>query len=402
MNGNETAHSGDVVYCGAARVRRVRNPVLVDATVDPSAVAPGASVTARLVAKMEPGWHIYALTSPAGGPTPTTVKLGETPVASSIKVYQPKPAVKFDPNFNINVEAFEGEVTLLSVINISDKASEGEAEIPLLVRYQACTDSECLPKKATLAGQSSDSTRRRLHPQSRSRRITSSSPASGVPPFRPLPSPRLRTEDLLSFLLVAFGFGLAAIFTPCVFPMIPITLSFFLNRPGVLRQAILFCLGIIVMFTGNGTAGNSCFWVRSVSCSLAANPWVNGFIATVFVFFGLSLLGAFEITLPSALLTKMDKASQRGGSLGTLLMGLTFSLTSFACVGPFIGTLLAGSVQRGGLQPALGMMAFSSGLASPFFLLALFPSYLQKLAAQRRLAGARESCARIHSACGKP
>jgi thiol:disulfide interchange protein len=112
---------------------------------------------------------------------------------------------------------------------------------------------------------------------------------------------------------------------------------------------------------------------------LGSSPWVNGFIAAVFLVFGLSLLGAFEITLPSGLLTKMDQASQRGGSLGTLLMGLTFSLTSFACVGPFIGTLLASSVQRGGIQPALGMMAFASGLASPFFLLALFPAFLQKM-----------------------
>ena len=99
----------------------------------------------------------------------------------------------------------------------------------------------------------------------------------------------------------------------------------------------------------------------------------------VFIVFGLSLLGAFEITLPSSLLTKMDQASQRGGSIGTLLMGLTFSLTSFACVGPFIGTLLASSVQRGGIQPALGMMTFASGLASPFFLLALFPAFLQRM-----------------------
>ena len=109
----------------------------------------------------------------------------------------------------------------------------------------------------------------------------------------------------------------------------------------------------------------------------------------MFVVFGLSLLGAFEITLPSSLLTKMDQASQRGGSLGTLLMGLTFSLTSFACVGPFVGTLLAGSVQRGGIQPALGMMTFASGLASPFFLLALFPSYHAALAAAAA-AGWRE------------
>ena len=116
-----------------------------------------------------------------------------------------------------------------------------------------------------------------------------------------------------------------------------------------------------------------------MSCNSGPIIWVNAFIALVFIVFGLSLLGAFEITLPSSLLTKMDQASQRGGSLGTLLMGLTFSLTSFACVGPFIGTLLAGSVQRGGIQPALGMMTFASGLASPFFLLALFPAYMQRL-----------------------
>src|SRR5205085_5775352 len=131
-------------------------------------------------------------------------------------------------------------------------------------------------------------------------------------------------------------------------------LSFFLNRPGVsrgesLKQALLFCLGIVVLFTGLGFAVTALVGPFGV-VQLGSNPWVNGFIALVFVAFGLSLLGAYEITLPSSLLTKMDQASQRGGSIGTLLMGLTFSLTSFACVGPFIGTLLASSVQRGGIQ----------------------------------------------------
>jgi thiol:disulfide interchange protein DsbD len=144
------------------------------------------------------------------------------------------------------------------------------------------------------------------------------------------------------------------------------------------RQALLFCLGIVVLFTAMGilvTAAVGPFGV----VQLGSNPWVNAFITLVFIVFGLSLLGAFEITLPSSLLTKMDQVSQRGGYLGTLLMGLTFSLTSFACVGPFVGTLLAGSVQGGGARPAMGMMAFSSGLASPFFLLALFPAFLQRM-----------------------
>jgi len=112
---------------------------------------------------------------------------------------------------------------------------------------------------------------------------------------------------------------------------------------------------------------------------LGSNVWVNSFIALIFLVFGLSLVGAFEITLPSSLLTRLDQASRGGGIAGALLMGLTFSLAAFACVGPFMGTLLAASVQSGGARPLLGMMTFASGLALPFFLLALFPSYLARL-----------------------
>ncbi len=169
--------------------------------------------------------------------------------------------------------------------------------------------------------------------------------------------------------------------------MIPITVSFFLNQStagtsdpkrGGWTQALIFCLGIIVLFTGLG------FLVTAIAgpfgvVQLGSSPWINGFIAIVFFVFGLSLLGAFELRLPSGLLTKLDRASQGGGYAGTLLMGLTFSLTSFACIGPIVGPLLIASVQNKGAQPVLGMLAFATGLAAPFFLLALFPGYLKKL-----------------------
>jgi thiol:disulfide interchange protein DsbD len=112
---------------------------------------------------------------------------------------------------------------------------------------------------------------------------------------------------------------------------------------------------------------------------LGANKWVNGFIAALFIAFGLSLLGAFEITIPSSILTRLNRASDSGGFAGTLLMGLTFSLASFACVGPFVGALLAASVSGGGVRPFIGMVAFAAGLALPFFFLALFPSYLKRM-----------------------
>jgi thiol:disulfide interchange protein DsbD len=160
--------------------------------------------------------------------------------------------------------------------------------------------------------------------------------------------------------------------------MIPITVSFFLNGRGGIMQAVVFSLGIIVLFCALGLGVTAAVGPFGV-VQLASNPWVNGFIAIVFAAFALSLLGAFEITLPSSLLTKLDAASRRGGYIGTLLMGLTFSLTSFACVGPFVGSLLAASVQMKGAQPVLGMASFATGLAFPFFFLAAFPSYLKKL-----------------------
>jgi thiol:disulfide interchange protein len=196
-------------------------------------------------------------------------------------------------------------------------------------------------------------------------------------------APATQSSGFGLFLLTAFGAGLAAIFTPCVFPMIPFTVSYFINRStgsrrdGVL-QAVVFCLGIVVLFTGLGVLMKAIVGPFGV-VQLGNSPWVNGFIALVFVVFGLSLLGAYELTLPSGLLTKLNQTSERGGYFGTLLMGLTFTLTAFACIGPIVGPLLVASVQTGGAEPVLGMASFASGLAAPFFLLALFPSYLQKL-----------------------
>lgn len=381
------AAAGLLAAC-ACLIAQQRNPV--QWTISPESVSapPGGTASLKLNAKIEPGWHIYALTNPEGGPTPTTVKVTPANAAvSKLRLWQPKPETKLDPNFNMNVETLEGELTLPAVVEIAADASSGATEVPLLVRYQACTEKECLPRKVTLPVKLTVDARAVSAKVDLPGGYTeytgpTKQAAAAAPPVEPK-SASGEEQGIAAFLLIAFGFGLAAIVTPCVFPMIPITLSFFLNRPGAtrgdsLRQALLFCLGIVVFFTGLGllvTAAVGPFGV----VQLGSNPWVNGFLSIVFIAFGLSMLGAFEITLPSSLLTKMDQASQRGGILGTLLMGLTFSLTSFACVGPFFGTLLAGSVQGGGLRPALGMMAFSSGLASPFFLLALFPAYLQRM-----------------------
>jgi thiol:disulfide interchange protein DsbD len=331
-----------------------------------------------LTAKIDEGWHLYSLTTPAGGPIRTTAALADNPIVASAKVYQPKPATKFDSNFKISTETFEKELTLAIDATLAKDAAAGPAMLTAQVRYQTCLgETKCLaPKKKTAifaftVDPSAPVPAAFVVPAGYSEVRPGSEPA-------PVQPPAPASGDLITFLPTAFVLGLAAIFTPCVFPMIPITVSFFLNRRGGIAQALVFSLGIVVFFCLLGLGVTAIAGPFGVN-QLGSNPWVNGFITLVFGVFALSLLGAFEITLPSGVLTKLDRASRRGGYLGTLLMGLTFSLTSFACIGPFMGSLLVASVQSKGAQPVLGMMSFATGLASPFFLLAAFPSLLKKL-----------------------
>ncbi|MBN9658699.1 MAG: thioredoxin family protein [Acidobacteria bacterium] len=357
-------------------------------------VAPGSSFTAELKLKLQEPWHMYSLTTPkpgpTGGPTTTTVKLAESPAIARFDIWTPKPVRHFDPNFNLDTETYSGEQTFVFQVELAKDAPAGPLELTAQMRYQLCTEKECLPPKKVTATATVEVAANAAAAKSeipaglvKFDPTTPAPPAAAAAAAAPAPAGGQK-QDLGSFLLLAFGFGLAAIFTPCVFPMIPITMSFFLNQQGeggrrqALTQAIVFCLGIVVLFTGIGFGLSAALGPFAV-VQLGSNPWVNGLICIVFFAFGLSLLGAFEITLPTGLLTKLNIASNQGGIVGTLLMGLTFSLASFACIGPFMGTLLAASVGGDKMQPILGMLAFSSALSSPFFLLALFPSFLKKM-----------------------
>jgi thiol:disulfide interchange protein DsbD len=322
-----------------------------------------------LTAKIDEGWHIYSVTTPPPS-FPVTIKLGD----AAVHVYQPAPGKKVDDALGVSVEFYEKEAAFVFPYEVKKDAPAGPIEITAQVRYAACDAKICLPPKTKQAAFT-------LTVDPAAPVAAFAAPAGYIDTEAPAPKPSAPvkpSEGMLAFLLTAFGLGVASIFTPCVFPMIPITVSFFLNDRGGIRQAIVFSLGIIVLFCALGlgvTAAVGPFGVQQ----LASNPWVNAFIAVVFAAFAVSLLGAFEITLPSSLLTKLDAASRQGGYLGTLLMGLTFALTSFACVGPFVGSLLAASVQMSASQRVSGMATFATGLAFPFFFLAAFPSYLKKL-----------------------
>lgn len=347
-------------------------------TFDQSTAAPGATVLGRLEATVDPEWHMYSLTTPPGGPIPTTITTDSSPAVAGFTIFEPPPVRKLDPTFNVDTETYEGKQTFLARIELKKDLQPGPVTITFVPRYQTCSATTCIPPRTRQVSAT-------LNIAAGAPLAAINIPAgyieakpSAAKPVVASTAATTSTDSLGAFLLLAFGFGLAAIFTPCVFPMIPITMSYFIGQRGGLRQAITFCLGIIVLFSSLGLILTLALGPAAV-VQLGSNAWVNGFISVIFFVFGLSLLGAFEITIPSGILTKLNDASGKGGILGTLLMGLTFALASFACVGPFMGTLLAASVGAEKTRPVLGMVVFASGLALPFFLLALFPKYLQKL-----------------------
>jgi thiol:disulfide interchange protein len=346
--------------------------------LEPPSAPPGAKVLLRMAGRIDEGWHLYSMSTPAA--IPTKIQLAPNPAIAKIRSLQPKPKRSFDANFNSDTETYEGDTAFLLEIELAKDAPAGPTELSVSARYQTCNPNMCVPSKWT------GNVTLTVDPAAASTAVVI--PAGYSEPLPPpaassSSAPSTQPEGLLAFLAVAFGFGLASIFTPCVFPMIPITMSYFLNRQSGGRresivQALVFCLGIVVLFSGLGLATTAILGPFGI-VTLGSNPWVNAFISVLFIAFGLSLLGAFEITIPSVILTRLNQSADQGGFIGSLLMGLTFSLASFACVGPFVGTLLAASVSGGKTRPLIGMVTFATGLALPFFLLAVFPSYLKRM-----------------------
>jgi len=193
-------------------------------------------------------------------------------------------------------------------------------------------------------------------------------------------------QSLWAFIWLAMTVGALSLLTPCVFPMVPITVSYFTNhaagsRAKSVQQAVTYMVGIILTFTALGMALALLVGATSLN-RFAANPWINLLITGIFVAFALSLFGAFDLQIPPALVNRLDALTRRqGGSqtIATLLMGLTFTLTSFTCTAPFIGTLLVMAAGGDWQWPLLGMLAFSTVFALPFFVLALMPQWMASL-----------------------
>ncbi len=387
------------------------------------ALNPAEKVTAILTAKIEEGWHLYSISQPPGGPMATVISVPAGQVVhTQDPIAGPMPQTAYDPNFQMETEFYEQSAQFQVPLIVNDTAKSGPAKVIIDVFYQTCNDTTCLPpttvhvpfKVTITAGSANEHTKPEItHASSSPLSVASgteviaqhaptasvnkatpvaptgatslaSSPQRPPSPSSSVPPPG--AQSLASFLWLAMGFGALSLLTPCVFPMIPITVSYFTNHAGAdrgaaLRKAFVYGVGIILTFTALGMILALVVGAGGVNL-FAANPWVNLLITAIFLAFALNLFGAYQIQVPSRVLTRLDRATRgTGGSemLGTLLMGLTFTLTSFTCTAPFVGTLLVLAAQGHWHRPLAGMLAFSVVFALPFFFLAWMPQYLARL-----------------------
>jgi thiol:disulfide interchange protein DsbD len=457
-----------------------QNPISISVKIDQSQLKPGQTAKLMITAKLDPGWHLYALTQP---PPPRAAKVtidesGAFKLAGPVR--QPKPKVYKDPNFSepdkpFISQAFENEVTFTALIKVASDAKAGPQKLIAKFSFQVCDDQTCLrpttktlevattivavPVKMTSTliqapvqkeGQEGQTGQAR-QAMSDISLLPKQAPAAAAPPQiatpeKPSPTPALAAETaspapatatetssstpaatpgpnqttslaadkpapppaggvspgvseedlakdlkgrgLFGFAWFALIQGLLALLTPCVFPMIPITVSFFTKRDhksgaAAVGQAGFFSLGIIFTYTAIGLALAAIAGPTGLT-RLASSPWMNLFLTALFVAFALNLFGMFEIRVPTGLVTKLDaraqaQAGQWGTIFATILMGVTFTLTSFTCTTAFVGAVLIYATQGEWFWAVLGMLAFATAFAFPFFLFALFPRWLSSL-----------------------
>lgn len=361
--------------------------VRFELTTEPAQVASGAEFLGLVEASIDEGWHLYSMTPyppDAIAPQPTTIVLAENEIfETTADVRQPVPKVSFDENFGISTEYFTETARFEIPIRVDAGVAAGRYPIEVRVRYMACNDRVCLPPQTVTmsaaveisAGSAGGGGSTPVAPgaivaDSAPVQVTTTG-AEGLP------------QGMGAYIWFALAMGALALLTPCVFPMIPITVSYFtkreVSRRRALGEAALYSAGIVLTFTLLGFLLTAIFGAGGIN-RVATNPLVNIFIAAVFVLFALSLFGVLEIGLPNRWVNLVDrKSSSVGGPLGILLMALTFSLTSFTCTVPFVGTVMVTSTQGQWWWALLGVTAFSLVFSSPFFLLALFPSWLKSL-----------------------
>lgn len=324
-------------------------------------------------ATVDIGWHLYSSENPEGGPLPTAfifVEGTDYQLAGKVKPLG-KATVEFDEIFEMQLAYFDAFAQFVQPVEL--RAGVSGTTVTGEIEYQVCFEDKCIFLTKDFSVQVGEATQK-----------AAQQPAVADAQAGPATEQnRASDSSLLVFFFISFAAGLAGLLTPCVFPMIPMTVSFFMNKQknrfNAILNAFIFGVSIIVIYTAIGLLVS----LTSVGAGFAnqlVSHWLPNLIFfSLFMVFAASFFGLFEIMLPSSLSTKTDSKAEKGGFIGSFFMALTLVIVSLSCVGPIVGAILVESAAGLGLKPIIGMFGFSLAFAIPFTLFAIFPSWLNKL-----------------------
>ena len=314
-------------------------------------------------ATIDEGWHLYSQFINDDGPVPTEFTfITEGGYELIDGVAEGVPIEEFDPNFDMILKYFGNEAIFTQIVQIS---SAEDFSLDGNVYFMVCDEAQCLPPEEVefsfeikgvdggiIAKDTGDTTDEK------------------------------EGKSMWALFFIAFISGFAALLTPCVFPMIPMTVSFFTKQSKTKAQgianAIIYGLSIIAIYVALGVGVSSVFGADALN-NMATNVYFNIGFFILLIVFAASFLGAFEIQLPSSWTNKSVEAEGKGGLIGIFFMAFTLALVSFSCTGPIVGTLLVEAASGGYMGPIIGMLGFSLAIALPFALFAAFPGWLNSL-----------------------
>lgn len=312
-------------------------------------------------ATIEGDWYMYSQHIADDGPVPTTFTFFNAEgVELLTEVLEPEPIEEFDPNFDMVLKYFKKEVTFRQRLkSVSDTAFSLTGE----VMFMTCDPMQCLPPEYV--------------------EFSFDLPATTQEVKATEDTPTASSKGMWGIFFIAFLSGFAALLTPCVFPMIPMTVSYFTkqseNKAKGVTNAIIYGISIIIIYVALGVGVSAVFGADALN-NMATNVYFNIAFFLLLIVFAASFLGAFDLTLPSSWINKADKASDRGGLIGIFFMAFTLALVSFSCTGPIVGTLLVEAAAGGNyMGPIIGMLGFSLAIALPFALFAAFPGWLNSM-----------------------
>ena len=375
--------AASLVVC--AQQDDIKTPITWDNSFE---MVSDTEAVASFTATIDNGWHLYSTQLPDGGPSPTVVVWDKISGLEPTGDLTPDhaPIEKVDEMFELTLSWWEQKVTLTQHFKVTDPST---VYLEGYVEYSSCNDETCIPptkEPFTFSGNASAATTDNASEQDAANAQLS---AASELPATWTPVDTSGTEDSQSgslwyIFLGGFLGGLLALLTPCVWPMIPLTVSFFLKKSGSRAKSILnasvYGLSIIIIYLLLGLIITLAFGASALN-ELSTNAVFNVFFFLMLVVFAISFFGAFDITLPSSWSNHIDsRAGNTTGFLSIFFMAFTLTLVSFSCTGPIIGTLLVEAATMGNMTgPAVGMFGFALALAIPFSLFSLFPSMLKEM-----------------------